>query len=170
LARFAARVKVRRQSRDIDGRLRGKRGIATMGGFKAFLLRGNVVDLAVGVVMGAAFGTVVSALVKDFLTPLIAALVGKPDFSTISFTLNHSKFAIGDFINAIVSFVLIGAAVYYFVVLPVNTLVARYRSAPPPDPTTRKCPECLSDIPREARRCAFCTEVLSDAEPAKATS
>ncbi|HKV53694.1 MAG TPA: large conductance mechanosensitive channel protein MscL [Candidatus Binataceae bacterium] len=130
-----------------------------MGGFKAFLLRGNVVDLAVGVVMGAAFGTVVSALVKDLLTPLIAALVGKPDFSAISFTVHSSKFPIGDFINAVVAFVLIGAAVYYFVVLPVNALVMRYHNEPPPDPTTKKCPECLSEVPRDARRCAFCTTV-----------
>jgi large conductance mechanosensitive channel len=132
-----------------------------MGGFKTFLLRGNVVDLAVGVVMGAAFGTVVSALVKDLLTPLIAATVGKPDFSAISVTLHGSKFAIGDFANAIVSFLLIGTAVYYLVVLPVNALVARYRHEPPPDPTTTKCPECLSDIPKEARRCAYCTSTLA---------
>ncbi len=134
-----------------------------MGGFKSFLLRGNVVDLAVGVVIGAAFGTVVSATVKDLLTPLIAAVVGKPDFSNISFSLHGSKFAVGDFANAVVSFVLIGAAVYYLVVLPVNALVARYRHEPPPDPTTKKCPECLSDIPKEARRCAHCTTNLATA-------
>src|SRR5439155_8380228 len=123
-------------------------------------LRGNVVDLAVGVVMGAAFGTVVSALVKDLLTPLIAAVVGKPDFSAISLSLRGSKFAIGDFANAVLSFVLIGTAIYYLVVLPVNALVARYRHEPPPDPTTKKCPECLSDIPKDARRCAQCTSSL----------
>ena len=134
-----------------------------MGGFKSFLLRGNVVDLAVGVVIGAAFGTVVSATVKDLLTPLIAAVVGKPDFSNISFSLHGSKFAVGDFANAVVSFVLIGAAVYYLVVIPVNALVARYRHEPPPDPTTKKCPECLSDIPKEARRCAHCTTNLATA-------
>ena len=126
-----------------------------MKGFRTFLMRGNVVDLAVGVVIGAAFGAVVTAFVKDLLTPLIAALVGKPDFSNLSFTVNNSKFLFGDFINAVVSFVLIGAAVYYFVVLPVNALMARARRGEvPPDPTTRKCPECLSEIPIDARRCA----------------
>jgi large conductance mechanosensitive channel len=133
-----------------------------MKGFRQFILRGNVVDLAVGVVMGAAFGTVVSALVKDFLTPLIAALVGKPDFSAIGFEINGTKFAIGDFINALVSFLLIAAAVYFFVVLPVNTLVARVkRGEAPPDPSTKKCPECLSDIPIAARKCAFCTSAIA---------
>jgi len=133
-----------------------------MKGFRAFLLRGNVVDLAVAVVMGAAFGAVVSKLVADLLTPLIAAVVGKPDFSGIAFTVNNSKFLIGDFINAIVSFLLIGAAVYFFVVVPVNEIMARIkRGEAPPDPTTKKCPECLSDIPIAARRCAFCTSMLT---------
>src|ERR1700759_2700323 len=114
-------------------------------GFKQFMLRGNVLDLAVAVVMGAAFGAVVTALVKDLITPLIAAIVGKPDFSQIKFTVNGSLFAIGDFINAIVSFLLIAAAVYFFIVLPVNTLMARMkRGEAPPDPTTKACPECLS--------------------------
>src|ERR1700691_3305002 len=114
-------------------------------GFKQFLLRGNVVDLAVGVVVGAAFGSVVTAFTKDLLTPLIAALVGKPDFSAIQFEVNGSKFPIGDFINAIISFLLIATAVYYFVVLPVNAFMARIKKEPPPpDPTTKKCPECLS--------------------------
>jgi large conductance mechanosensitive channel len=132
------------------------------GGFKTFLLRGNVVDLAVGVVIGAAFGTVVTALTKDLLTPLIAAVVGKPDFSAIRFTVNGSQFAVGDFINAVISFVLVAAAVYYFVVLPVSAMVARFRRAPvPADPTTKKCPECLSEIPLDARRCAFCTSQLA---------
>lgn len=133
-----------------------------MRGFKQFILRGNVLDLAVAVVMGAAFGAVVTALVKDLLTPLIAAIVGKPDFSAIAFTVNNSKFLIGEFINAVISFILIGAAVYYFVVLPVNTLLARVkRGEVPPDPTTKKCPECLSDIPIKARKCAFCTSALA---------
>ena len=133
-----------------------------MKGFRAFILRGNVVDLAVGVVMGAAFGTVVSALVKDFLTPLIAAIVGKPDFSAIGFDVNGTKFPIGDFINALISFLLIAAAVYFFVVLPVNTLMARIkRGEAPPDPTSKKCPECLSDIPIAARKCAFCTSAVA---------
>ena len=126
-----------------------------MKGFKQFLLRGNVVDLAVGVVVGAAFGTVVSALVKDLLTPLIAAIAEKPDFSAFSFTLNGSKFLYGDFLNAIVSFLIVAAAIYYLVVLPINALVARAHREPPADPTTKKCPECLSEIPIEARRCAI---------------
>jgi large conductance mechanosensitive channel len=132
-----------------------------MKGFKQFLLRGNVVDLAVGVVVGAAFGTVVSALVKDLLTPLIAAIAEKPDFSAFSFTLNGSKFLYGDFLNAIVSFVIVAAAIYYLVVLPINALVARAHREPPADPTTKKCPECLSEIPIEARRCAHCCSPLA---------
>ena len=131
------------------------------GGFKQFLLRGNVVYLAVGGVIGAAFGGVVTALTKDLLTPLIAALVGKPDFSAIQFTVNGSKFPIGDFINAIVSFVLIAAAIYYLVVLPVNALISRAHKEPPADPSTKKCPECLSEIPIGAKRCAFCTSQLA---------
>lgn len=130
------------------------------GGFKQFLLRGNVVDLAVGVVVGAAFGGVVAALTKDMLTPLIAAIVGKPDFSAIQFTVNGSKFLVGDFINAAISFVLVAAAVYYLVVLPVNALVSRARRQPPADPTTKKCPECRSEIAIDAKRCAFCTSQL----------
>ena len=133
-----------------------------MKGFRAFILRGNVLDLAVAVVMGAAFGAVVTALVKDLLTPLIAAIVGKPDFSQIKFTINGSEFAIGDFINAIISFLLIGAAIYFFVILPVNTLMARMkRGEAPPDPTTKNCPECLSSVPIAARRCAFCTSPIA---------
>lgn len=127
------------------------------GGFKAFLLRGNVVDLAVGIVIGVAFGAVVTSLVSDFITPLIAAIFGQPDFSGLSFTINKSTFLYGHFINSVVSFVLIAAAIFYFVVLPMQALVARSRKEPPADPTTKKCPECLSEIPLEARRCAFCT-------------
>jgi large conductance mechanosensitive channel len=133
-----------------------------MKGFKQFLMRGNVVDLAVAVVMGAAFGAVVTALVKDLITPIIAAIVGRPDFSGIVFSINGSKFPIGDFINALVSFLLISAAVYFFVVLPINTIMERVRKGQaPPDPTTKTCPECLSTIPIAARRCAFCTSVIS---------
>jgi large conductance mechanosensitive channel len=133
-------------------------------GFKQFMLRGNVLDLAVAVVMGAAFGAVVTALVKDLITPIIAAIVGKPDFSGIAFTINESKFPIGDFINALVSFILIGAAVYFFVILPVNKILARMRRGEAaPDLTTKKCPECLSDVPIGARRCAFCTSVFTEA-------
>ena len=130
-------------------------------GFKQFLLRGNVVDLAVGVVIGAAFGAVVSAMVKDLLTPLIAAVVHKPDFSEFSFTVNNSKFLYGDFLNAIISFVIIAAAVYFFVVLPINALISRAHREPPADPTTRKCPQCLSEIPIGAKRCAFCTSEIA---------
>jgi len=131
------------------------------GGFKQFLLRGNVVDMAVGVVVGAAFGGVVTGFTKDLLTPMIAAVAGKPDFSAIKFTVNGSIFPLGDFINAIVSFLIIATAVYYMVVLPVNALVSRARKEPPADPTTKKCPECLSEIPIQAKRCAFCTSVVT---------
>jgi large conductance mechanosensitive channel len=125
--------------------------------FKQFLLRGNVVDLAVAVVIGAAFGAVITALVEDLLTPLIAAIGGQQDFSALDFTINDSTFRYGDFINKVITFLSIAAAVFFFVVVPVNALIARSRKEPPPDPTTRKCPECLSEIPISARRCAFCT-------------
>jgi large conductance mechanosensitive channel len=132
-----------------------------MNGFKQFMLRGNVLDLAVAVVMGAAFTAVVTALVKDLLTPLIAAVVGSPDFSSIALTVNGSKLLIGDFLNAVFAFLMVGAAVYVFVVLPVNKLTARMRRGEaPPDPTTKKCPECLSEVAIAARRCAFCTSAL----------
>jgi large conductance mechanosensitive channel len=130
-------------------------------GFKQFILRGNVVDMAVGVVIGAAFAGVVTAFTKDLLTPFLAAIVGKPDFSAIQFTINGSMFAVGDFINALVSFVLVATAVYFFVVTPINALVSRMRKAPAPaDPTTKKCPECLSEIPIDAKRCAHCAQPL----------
>jgi large conductance mechanosensitive channel len=131
-----------------------------MRGFKEFLLRGNVVDLAIAVVIGVAFAAVVTAFVKDVVTPLIAAIGGKPDFSGLTFTINNSRFLYGDFINAVISFIIIAAVIYYLVVLPMNRLVALRRHEPPLDPTTRKCPECLSEIPKEARRCAFCTAVV----------
>jgi len=131
-------------------------------GFKDFVMRGNVVDLAVAVVMGGAFGAVVTALVKDLITPIIAAFVGKPDFSGIVFTVNGSKFPIGDFINAAVGFLLIALAIYIFVVAPMNALTARLRRGEaPPDPTSKKCPDCLSDVPVAAKRCAFCTSALT---------
>jgi large conductance mechanosensitive channel len=130
-----------------------------LSGFKQFILRGNVVDLAVGVVIGAAFGGVVTALTKDLLTPLIGALVGKPEFGAIHFTIGSTVFPVGDFLNALVSFLLIAAAVYFFVVTPINALVARMHKEPKPaDPTTKKCPECLSEIPIDAKRCGFCTQ------------
>ena len=127
-------------------------------GFRAFLLRGNVVDLAVAVVIGTAFGVVVTAFVKDLVTPLIAAIGGKPDFASLYFTINNSKFLYGDFLNSLLAFVLIAAVIFYFVVLPINALVARSRKEPPADPTTKKCTECLSEIPIAAKRCAFCAQ------------
>ncbi len=127
-----------------------------MRGFKTFLLRGNVVDLAIGVVIGVAFGTVITAFVKDLVTPLIAAFGGQPNFSTLYFTINNSRFLYGDFINALLAFVIVAAVIYFFVVMPYTALVARSRKEPPADPTTKKCPECLSEIPIDAHRCAFC--------------
>jgi len=130
-----------------------------MKGFKEFLLRGNVIDMAVGIVVGAAFGTVVSAFVKDLMTPFIAAIVRKPDFSTLAFTINSSKFMIGDFVNQLISFIIIAAAVYFAVVLPVNKLISRVRG--PAAPMTKTCPECLSEIPIGAKRCAHCTSPVA---------
>ena len=133
-----------------------------LSGFKQFILRGNVVDMAVGVVIGAAFAGVVGALTKDLLTPLIAAIIHQPDFSALKFTLNGSQFLIGDFLNALVSFLLVAAAVYFFVITPINALVSRMRKATAPaDPTTKKCPECLSEIPIDARRCAHCSQPVA---------
>ena len=134
-----------------------------LSGFKQFILRGNVVDMAVGVVIGAAFASVVGAFTKDLLTPLISALVGKGDqFSNLTFTMRGSVFAIGDFINAAISFFLVAAAVYFFVVTPINALVTRMRKAEAPaDPTTKKCPECLSEIPIDASRCAHCAQPVA---------
>lgn len=128
--------------------------------FKQFLLRGNVVDLAVGVVVGAAFGTIVSALVSDLLTPLIAAIAKVPDFGNLSFTINGSIFMYGHFINALISFILVAGAVFFFVVKPMNVLIARSKKGAPADPSTKKCSECLSEIPLEAKRCAHCTQVI----------
>ena len=124
--------------------------------FKTFLLRGNVVDLAVGIVVGAAFGVLVTALVSDLLTPLIAALIGKHDFSSLTFTVNGSNFRYGSFINALVAFLSISAAVFFFVVKPVNALMARSKTGVDVESETRPCSECLSEIPGKARRCAFC--------------
>jgi large conductance mechanosensitive channel len=132
-----------------------------MKGFKQFILRGNVLDLAVAVVIGAAFTAVITALVKDLLTPLIAAIAGKPDFSALAVDVNGSKLLVGDFLNAVIAFLMMAAAVYFFVVLPMNTLTARMRRGEAaPDPTTKKCPECMSEVAIAARRCAFCTSAL----------
>ena len=131
-------------------------------GFKKFILRGNVVDMAVGVVIGAAFASVVGAFTKDLLTPFIGVIVGKTgDFATFSFKIRDNTFNIGDLINQTISFLLVAAAVYFFVVLPVNALLARMqKDEPAPAPTNKKCPECLSDIPVEAKRCAHCSQVI----------
>jgi len=130
-------------------------------GFREFLFRGNVVDLAVAVVIGGAFGGIVTALVKDLLTPFFAALVGKPDFSALTFTINNSKFLYGEFINAVVSFLLIAAAIYFFIVVPMNAMTRRLsKPAPAAAPAVKDCPECLSPMPVAARRCAHCTAVV----------
>lgn len=129
-------------------------------GFKQFILKGNAVDLAVGVVVGVAFGSVVTALVKDIINPIIGVFGGTPDFSSFSFTINKSEFLIGDFLNSLLSFLITSGVVYFFVVLPMNKLTALTKKGKPVDPTTQKCPECLSVIPLEAKRCAFCTTVL----------
>jgi large conductance mechanosensitive channel len=130
-------------------------------GFKQFILKGNVVDLAVGIVVGVSFGNVVTAFVKDLMTPLIGAFGGQPDFSSVYFTINSSKFLIGDFLNTIIAFLINATVIYFFVVLPVNKLVAYTKKEEKKDPTTRPCPECLSTIPVGAKRCSFCTSVLS---------
>ncbi|MSQ36045.1 MAG: large conductance mechanosensitive channel protein MscL [Dehalococcoidia bacterium] len=129
--------------------------------FRQFLLRGNVVDLAVGVVIGVAFGAVVTALVEDFITPLIAAFGGQPDFSALDFTINDSTFRYGHFLNAVLSFVIIAAVVFVFVVKPMNMLIARSRREPPADPSTKQCGECLTDIPLTARRCHACAQPVA---------
>jgi large conductance mechanosensitive channel len=126
--------------------------------FKQFIMKGNVVDLAVGVVIGVAFGAVVTGLVKDLITPLISAIGGQPDFSGLSFTINNSEFLYGDFINAVISFLIISAVIFFFVVKPINKLQElAAKSKTPEDPTEKKCPECLSDIPKAAKRCKYCT-------------
>ncbi len=132
-------------------------------GFRDFIMRGNVVDLAVAVVIGAAFGAVITAFVADIITPLIAAIFGKPDFSALTFTINGSKFLYGSFINAVISFLLIAIAIYFAVVLPMNKIAERRaRGQAPAEPTVKQCPECLSDIPKAARKCAFCTSDQHD--------
>ena len=132
--------------------------------FRQFIMRGNVVDLAVAVVIGAAFGAVIAALIADIITPLIAAIFGKPSFASLSFTINNSTFLYGDFLNAVLTFVTIAAAIFFLVVKPLNALAARRAAgAPTESPTTRPCPECLSEIPVAARRCAHCTSQVATA-------
>jgi len=130
-----------------------------MSGFKKFLLRGNLVDLAVAVMIGAAFATLVKALTDDFITPLLAAIGGKPDFSNLSFTVNKSHFHYGDFINAVIAFVILAAVLYFFVVMPFSKLLDRFKPAPDEPAPTKECTECLSSIPEGARKCAFCSSV-----------
>jgi len=132
-------------------------------GFGAFIARGNVIDLAVAVIVGAAFTAVINALVKDVITPFIAAIVGKPNFSSLGFTLHHSHFPIGDFVNALVTFVIDAAVIYFFVVVPMQRITARFAAPPDDAPVMKECPECLSEIPAAARRCRACTAVLSPA-------
>ena len=139
-------------------------GNTTLKEFRDFILRGNLVDLAIAVVIGTAFSAVVTALVKDLITPLIAAIGGEPDFSSLSFTINESKFLYGDFINAVLAFLIIAAVIFFLVVRPLNALMARMRPGKPVDEPTRACPECMSDIPAAARRCAFCTAEVTRVE------
>jgi large conductance mechanosensitive channel len=144
--------------------IQASKGESMLKGFKQFILRGNVLDLAVAVVIGAAFGAVVASFVTNILTPLIAAIVGKPDFSALNFTVNGAVISYGTFLNALIAFLLVAAAVYFFMVAPMNAWKARAaRNAAPADPTSKKCPECLSEIPVGARRCAFCTSVVTAA-------
>lgn len=134
----------------------------TVLGFKQFIVKGNAVDLAVGIIIGASFTSVVNALVKDLITPLIAAIGGQPNFSSIYFTINNSKFLIGDFLNVLIAFFINAAVIYFFVVTPMNRLLSNVqKNKKTLDPTSKKCTECLSEIPLEARRCAFCTSVQS---------
>ncbi len=140
--------------------------------FKEFVLRGNVIDLAVALVIGAAFGAVVTSIVENLIMPLIAAIGGQPDFSEIGFTINDSLFSIGNVLNALISFLIIAAVIFFFVVKPTNMLIERSRREPAPDPTTRQCPACISEVPLAATRCAFCTSdlppasVVESAQPA----
>ena len=137
-----------------------------MSGFRKFLFRGNLIELAVAVVIGVAFNAVIQALIKDLITPLVAAIFGKPDFSNLTFTINKSHFAYGSFINALLSFVIIAAVVYYLLVAPAARLVLRLERQK--ETTERQCPECLSQIPVDARRCMYCTSAVPPASPVPA--
>ncbi len=136
-------------------------------GFRDFIMRGNVIDLAVAVILGTAFNSIVSKLVSDIINPLLAATVGKPDFSYIVLHINHGAVQVGDFLNAVISFLLIAGAVYFAIVAPMNAIMKRLKKpAPPPAPTTRPCPECLSEIPLAATRCAHCAQPVPAVAPA----
>ena len=131
-------------------------------GFRDFILRGNVMDLAVAFIMGAAFNSIVTSLVKDVLTQIIAAIVGKPDFSALKWDLNGTPIMIGNFLNATIAFVIVAFVVYFFMVLPLNSLMARFKGpAPEAPPATKPCPECLSDIPVAAKRCSHCAQLVA---------
>jgi large conductance mechanosensitive channel len=142
---------------DVTLRRAGVRTVGVLKEFRHFVLRGNLVDLAVAVVIGTAFTAVVNSLVKGLITPLIAAIFGQPDFGSLDFKINGSTFAYGQVINALLTFVIVAAVVFFFVVKPVNALMDRYRTEPDVERPTRDCPECLSKIPVAARRCSFCT-------------
>jgi len=133
-----------------------------MKGFKQFLLRGNVVDLAVGVIIGAAFNSVVNGFVANVLTPIISIIIGKPDFSKLAFTVNHSTVHVGDFLNSLISFVIVASVVYFFIVLPMNRLQNAFRAGKHMDPTTKQCPFCFSEISIKATRCPDCTSDLKE--------
>lgn len=129
--------------------------------FKQFLLRGNVVDLAVGVIIGSAFSSVVNALVADILNPFISLIARIPDFSDIVFKINNNEFLIGHLLNTVISFMIVAATIFFFIIKPMNILVARSRKEAPADPTTKKCSECLSEIPIDAKRCAYCAQPIA---------
>ena len=134
-------------------------------GFKDFILRGNVVDLAVGIMIGAAFNSVISALVKDIMTPFVAALFGQPSFANLIFTIHGSQFTYGDFLNNLISFLITAATIYFFIILPINRLNARIHKGPTPAATTKPCPLCLSNIPIGAKKCMYCTSDLVATQP-----
>jgi large conductance mechanosensitive channel len=136
-------------------------------GFRDFILRGNIIDLAVAVVIGGAFGQIVSALVRDIITPLIGAIGGKPDFSNIVFNINGSKFLVGDFLNALISFLIIAAVIYFLIVLPMNRLMKKLKRGEKREATEKVCPECLSLIPLKAQRCKFCGVSLGQQDGTK---
>lgn len=140
----------------------------TLKGFEKFILRGNVIDLAVGIMIGAAFNAVVNALVRDLMTPFIAAIIAKPDFSKLAFTIHGSQFLYGDLLNNVISFLILAVTIYFFVIIPINKLNERISpKGPAADAATKECPECLSKIPAKARRCAYCTAVLVRSKPSK---
>jgi large conductance mechanosensitive channel len=138
----------------------GAKEATTFKGFGTFIARGNVIDLAVAVIVGSAFTAVVNALVKDILTPLVAAIIGQPDFSRLGFTIGRTHFPVGDFVNALITFLLDALVIYYAVVVPFRTLAMRFGKPTEPELAMKTCPECLSQIAQDSRRCKYCTAVL----------